>query len=1752
MTSPVRITSICQAGRHALLFLGIGLLIGNGISPTISFADDPKPSAPPVRMIFDTDIESDVDDVGAVALLHALADRGEVEILAMGVSAKHRWSVPCLSALNTYFGRPDIPLGGVKGPGVDEGSKYAEAIAREFPHQIPSADAAPDAAHVYRAVLAAQPDRSVVMVSVGFLTNFRNLLETKPDGHSPLNGRDLVAQKVKTWVCMGGRFPEGKEWNVFRDAEASRVAIEQWPTPILFSGFEVGVEVKTGAGLDKLPKDSPVRRGYELFNNLQDRESWDQTAVLYAVRGLEGGLDHLWKLSPPGRIVLAEDGSNEWEEDEAGSHRYFVPVAPPAEAAEVIEQLMLHQPAAEQDQVEEEQADGGTLYDVGLARVDVTPEYPIRLNGFGFRREESEGVTQQIWAKAMAISRGDQAPVVIVTLDSLGIRESMLDEVIRRVQEKTGVSRGQLVVAFSHSHTTPKVNGACDNIFSRPIPDDHQTRIDRYTDELTDALETVVLEAVADRKPSHLSWSIGTVDFAKNRRTPGGPVDHDLPVLLVKGLEDEIRAVYVSYACHCVTLSHNMISGDWAGYAQEMIERQFPGSLALVAIGAGSDSNPDSGVTGDKVDVAAAQGARIADEVVRCVAEGMRPIRGDVSYQLRHVQLPLQELPAKEVWEERAREETPAGYNAQTQLARLQRGEMLQEEIEYPIQTITFGDDLHMIFLAGEVCVDYSLRLKKELDRDRIWVHGYSNDFCAYIPSERLLREGGYGGGAEIPYFALPAPFRPGLEEKIIQSVRQLTPPYFFAEKSTQGIAPRSPEESLDCLEIPPGMRVELVAAEPMIADPVAIEFGPDGRLWVVEMPDYSREVDEEFRHSGRVRVLEDTNGDGQYDRSTLFVTGLRFPTGAMVWRSGLLVTDAPHILYLEDTTGDGQADSQEIWYSGFATVNPHARVNGLRYGLDNWVYGSGGLFGGDITSFSGQQASLNRRDFRIRPDTGAVEPATGVTQQSRVRDDWGNWFGCDNSNLAWHYPVPDHYVRRNPFVAPPAPRVSVPADAEANRLYPAGDLVMFALSGPPGRATSACGIESYRDVLLGEQYFGDLFTCEPVHQVVHRLTLERTGATFRGHRPPEESDREFLASTDQWFRPVQVRTGPDGALWIVDMYRYVIEHQRWIPDETKAELDLFAGTTRGRIYRLVPEDQPLHEVPNLLPLPSEELVAWLDHPSGVLRDQVQQQLVWRASPENRLSDTVVDRLRQLAAQGEQPAGRLQAFCTLEGIGRLDPSLLVTGLEDPHPAVRRHALRLSEPWLDQQHDLLQAVLERIEDSAYEVRLQAAYTLGESKDPEAARAIADLQLRDGRDPYLSAALRSSVNGDNIVLILETLRDRLDLEPAKRAILSPYIALAVRLGNREAVGQSVEAIAALTSSDSETSGTLSADDLWKLAAVREVLQSVRDSRQTLSDLLTPAQLDQLHKLLHATRSAIEAPDQGIELRIAGLRLLSAADELRAEEDLDLLVAQFEPQHPVPLQQGAVAALAEWSDREAASALLEVAPYVTPQVRHEILDAVLNRPSWVPRLLDAIDRQQIAVSSIDAARRDRLLNHTDESIRVRAAELLATTSNPDRQKLIERYAESLGASADADRGAELFSQKCAACHRVGEIGHDVGPDLSALTQKSPRYLLNAILDPNQEVDERFETYVASHADGRVFTGILVSETSTGITLREQEGRTHELLRENLEQLRATGKSLMPEGLENDLNPTQMAELITYLMERVGASALTTKSGP
>lgn len=337
-----------SAGRLALLAFALAAL---------TLASAPVSAAEPVRVIFDTDMAEDVDDVGALALLHALANRGEAELLAVMVCSRNESIGPCVDAINTWYGRPGIPIGyqrglrnGYPNPSpADTSTKYADKVAAAFPHRLQRSSDTPDAAQLYRRILAGQPDGSVTIVTVGFLNNLRDLLDSSKDDASPLNGEELVKRKVRQWVCMGGKFPRGRfddrngEYNVMYDTTASIRAIHDWPTPVVFSGFEIGVQIKTGGKLRDQPETNPIRLAYLHYTGLQPRESWDQTAALFAIRGT----GELWTLSEPGFCLMhnrVPHGYNEWLPAASGTHRYLVARARPDEVASVIEGLMLEPP----------------------------------------------------------------------------------------------------------------------------------------------------------------------------------------------------------------------------------------------------------------------------------------------------------------------------------------------------------------------------------------------------------------------------------------------------------------------------------------------------------------------------------------------------------------------------------------------------------------------------------------------------------------------------------------------------------------------------------------------------------------------------------------------------------------------------------------------------------------------------------------------------------------------------------------------------------------------------------------------------------------------------------------------------------------------------------------------------------------------------------------------------------------------------------------------------------------------------------------------------------------------------------------------------------------------------------------------------------------------------------------------------------------------------------------------------------------
>jgi hypothetical protein len=432
------------------------------------------------------------------------------------------------------------------------------------------------------------------------------------------------------------------------------------------------------------------------------------------------------------------------------------------------------------------------LIPVGVAEIDITPTEPIRLTGYGNREQPTGDVRQRLWARAVAFG-DDSAPAVLIAVDLIGVPRAVTDEVARRLGN--AVRREQFVICATHTHTGPSLSGVLPYIFNVPASAQEQRVIDSYTSTLVGKLEGVARAALDDRRPSRVSWSQGRAGFAANRRlikdgkwtgfgvTPGGAVDHDMPMLAVQGTDGGLRVVFVSYACHATTLEgrDNFVHGDWPGVAKDLIQQRHPGALALVAVGTGADSNPNP--RGGGLPDVQRNAQAIADEVDRLLAAPLRPLTEAPRGRLSTIDLQLAALPARQQWEEWARKKTPEGFQAQAILARLDRGERVATTAPYPIQAWSFGDSLGMVFLAGEVVADYGLRLKRELDPSRLWVNAYSNDVAFYVASKRLIPEGGYEVDRSMVYYGQPARLADETEDRIISTVHRLLPRGFAARR---------------------------------------------------------------------------------------------------------------------------------------------------------------------------------------------------------------------------------------------------------------------------------------------------------------------------------------------------------------------------------------------------------------------------------------------------------------------------------------------------------------------------------------------------------------------------------------------------------------------------------------------------------------------------------------------------------------------------------------------------------------------------------------------------------------------------------------------------------------------------------------------------------------------------------------------------------------------------------------------------------
>ncbi|MDC0937251.1 hypothetical protein OAS39_13280, partial [Pirellulales bacterium] len=857
---------------------------------------------------------------------------------------------------------------------------------------------------------------------------------------------------------------------------------------------------------------------------------------------------------------------------------------------------------------------------------------------------------------------------------------------------------------------------------------------------------------------------------------------------------------------------------------------------------------------------------------------------------------------------------------------------------------------------------------------------------------------------------------------------------------------------------MPAGYRLELAACEPQVLDPVAFDWDPSGRLWVVEMADYPLGVDGKGKRGGRIRVLEDRDEDGYFETSRLFASELNFPNGILTWRDGVLVSAAPEILFLRDTDGDGKADSTEVLLQGFSEGNQQLRVNGLRWGLDGWVYCAAGGHHPDHgvgtrieSKRSGIKLELGSRDFRFQPDSGAIEPESGPTQFGRNRDAWGHWFGTQNVMPLWHYVLADRYSSRNPYAPMPSPvqRVVSPESWLA-RIYPASSQQKrFHSHQEAGHFTSACGGMIYNDIaLFGDSRAQHAFTCEPFHNLVQHNVIEDAGVSFAAHRAPGEEERDFFASEDRWCRPVMARTGPDGALWIADMYRYMIEHPAWLPAEGRAELlpHYRLGEYRGRIYRVVPEGAAPRKPVRLNKVGTAGLVAALDSPNDWQRDKAQQLLLWKAAA------AATPLLEQLVRTNPRPQTRVQALSTLDCTKGLKSELLCTALADASSGVKENALRISEAW-GTDAKVVAAAVRLANDPDAKVRLQLALSLGEWPASDAAAdALAQIAVSGADEPLMVAAVMSSALPYAAALTPAILR-------AEQSVVDTYREPLLRL----ALGAKEVAVTAEIFAAALAQGPASAlRDFTSLVSVLE--QTGTSWEQFAAEPVAPAMsaiLADAEKLFDAAKRTAEDEDRSSSERIAAATLLVRIPAYRSAA-IESLSMWLRPQIGPDLQRSVLEALNHSGADQAPEVLGEAWEAFSPALREQALDLWLSRKRWTEDLLDRIENGSIASGLLDAALRDRLLRHPSKTIAGRAARVLDSTGSVSRAAVIAEYRSCLELSADPERGKAAYVKgKCGDCHRRGSEGAEIGPNLATVLNHPPEKLLSSILDPSAEIN-------------------------------------------------------------------------------------------
>ena len=981
--------------------------------------------------------------------------------------------------------------------------------------------------------------------------------------------------------------------------------------------------------------------------------------------------------------------------------------------------------------------------------------------------------------------------------------------------------------------------------------------------------------------------------------------------------------------------------------------------------------------------------------------------------------------------------------------------------------------------------------------------------------------------------------------------------------RADEASSPLEPQDALRTFQLARGFQIELIASEPLVADPVDMEIDEYGRLYVLEMHGYPLDKS----GSGQVKLLTDTNGDGRLDKSTLFADSLTMPFGIMRWKNGVLVADAPDILYLEDLTGDGKADVRTVILTGFAFSNAQMNAGNPLYGLDNWIYltsESGGTYQiykeqfGDLGSdihYPGVSNSPvlplegSGRTVRFRPDEQALELTSGETQFGHSFDLWGRHLLGDNSNHIYHEVVPAQYLKRNPDLI--ASNAVQTLTDHGSDIYPITNKPQHQLLTSVGVFTSACGNVLYTGGAFPEPYNGRVgFVAEPVSNTVHADLLSDNGASFKASRLPGQEEKEFLASTDPWFRPVNMYVGPDGALYVLDYYREVIEHPEWMSEAAIKAGNLYNGRDMGRIYRISATGAKPAGWMNALNLgeyTDEELMGQLANTNNWWRMNAQRLLV------DRRNDALIPALEDIAKNSPSAVGRLHALWTLEGFGSLKPELIGQALKDSVAGIRENAVKLLEAHLGDSPDLGKVLLTLEADPDAKVRFQVLCTLGFLDNNAAAAARNRILFKDINDKWVQIAALSARGAQSSNLL------KLLLENYDRANVA-YASMIARLTSMTGASGSGESMRRLVRQ--ALTGRLEKNYSWQAAVLEGLGEGLERRRSDIKDfanqesLLLDAVFDHpsapIRKAVLGILKSSGIHNEGMYAGAIAKAIAIAGDvslpEERRTEAIHFLgvkdptpYASFlkdhiRPQQPVSIQLASLQTLDLIPGRAVSDYALENWQTLTPQIRTAAINTFLSSEERVASLLDAIDSGRIQKASVSFYQSVRLMTQRNPDLRTRARKMFS--QNNEEGQVIADFKEALTMKGDVAKGEGIYKANCSMCHQMGgKVGVPYGPDLGTIKSWNPEGILANIVSPNLSIAAGYELWDVEMDDGQSLQGIISSETPAAISIRNAGMPEKTISRLDIKSLTTLNISGMPAGLEKNISPQQMADLIAFL---------------